>query len=322
MWRKARRFLALALLGLLLLAFAGSFAFNAFTQWGNQGPREAGVPGQFVAAGGGLTHYEAAGAGKVPVVLLHGFGMWSFTWRPTLSALGADGRFAAYAPDMKGFGFTERTPDSLYNVDGYARHIEEFIDALKLDRPILVGNSLGGAVALRVALDRPDRIRGLVLVDPATDNVPNWATGLARAAFIPPFNRTLIRAVWTRPSVMRSAVARLYADPKTVNLDEEVASLRKPLDQQGAEDALIGMLRTSSPPLPDDGLRALRIATLIVWGDTDRVVDVSKAGPLHDRLFGSRLVVYPHTGHLPHEEQRERFAADLIAFCGELVPRT
>jgi pimeloyl-ACP methyl ester carboxylesterase len=318
MGRKIRRVVRWVTIVVVVGLLGTSLVYNAFTAPKGLAPRDAGVPGQFVETAGGLMHYETAGTGPLPVVLLHGFGEWSFTWRSTLAALGADGRFTAYAPDMRGFGFSERTPDSLYNANGFAVSVGEFIDALKLDRPILAGNSLGGDVALRVAVARPGRLRGLVLVDAASFAAPpEWQQALSRIFFIPPFNRTGLR-LFVRYR-LRSALASAYADPRSVNLDEVVANVRKPLDQDGAEEALIAMVRTGAPPLADATIAAVRVPTLIVWGEQDTIVDVDAGRRLNRLIAGSRLVTYPRTGHIPQEEQRERFAADLLEFSSGLA---
>jgi pimeloyl-ACP methyl ester carboxylesterase len=270
--------------------------------------------------GGSLTHYETAGTGKLPIVLLHGFGWWSFTWRPLLAALGADARFTAFAPDMRGFGFTERPRDALYNIDGYVEHVIEFIAGLQLDRPVLVGNSLGGEVALRVAAERPDLVRGLVLLDATAYTDPSpLSQALPRLLFIPPFNRTVMRAVISRPAFVRANLERRYYNPSSVNLSEIVANLRKPFDQRGAEDAFIAMIRTRRPAMAAAIVRRVKAPTLIMWGENDAVVPVAVGRHLQSDIAGSRLVVYPRTGHAPQEEARERVAADLIAFCEPLA---
>lgn len=319
MWRKARRWSVRFLVGLAAVLLGSSLAFNALTRPKGLAPREAGVPGAFVDVEGSLTHYETAGAGKVPVVLLHGFGSWSYTWRPALAALGDDGRFTAYAPDMRGFGFTDRPPDALYNLDGFTRHVEAFIDALELDRPILVGSSLGGEVAIRVALDRPDRVRGLVLVAAAAYDSPSpLAQAAARVLFVPPFNRSFVR-IFSRWFI-GSVVDRAYYDTSTIDRESLVQNLRKPFQQRGAEDAWVAMVRQRVASVPAERVRTLRLPTLIVWGAEDEVIPVERGARLNSDIANSRLFVYPRTGHLPQEEARERFAADLLSFCGELAP--
>ena len=318
MWRKIRRVVGWLLLVWLIASFLGSMAYNAVTAPANLGPTEAGVPGEFVLVGNSLTHYEKAGAGDVAVVLLHGFATWSFTWRPTLTALGASGRFTAYAVDMRGFGFTERPGDALYNAEGYARHVEEFIDALGLEDPIIVGHSLGGDVALRVALARPGRVRGLVLVSAAVYlRVPWSASALARMSF-PPFHRTALRL--TASLFLNRALREAYFDPGSAGLSEVEVNIRKPLQQAGAEDAFLAMARSRSDAVPSAAIRQLRVPTLVVWGEEDGIVPLADGRRLAQEVPGAKLVTYPRTGHIPQEEARERFASDLIDFVAGVLP--
>ena len=99
------------------------------------------------------------------MVLIHGFGSNTYTWRRNVDELGR--RFRVFAIDLKGFGLTEKPKDGQYHLSAYTEHLLAFLDELKLEKPVLVGNSMGGAVALRLALLYPDRVGGIVLVDAA-----------------------------------------------------------------------------------------------------------------------------------------------------------
>src|SRR5439155_15032265 len=213
---------------------------------------------------------------------------------PLLSALGADGRFTAYAIDMRGFGFTDRPRDALYNTTGYAEHVLQFLDAMKIERAVLVGHSLGGEVALRLAAERPDRVSGLVLADATAYGSPSpWSQALQRLVFVPPFNRSLVRAVFSRPWYLRATLTRAYANTSTVDLSEVIAEIRKPLQQRGAEDALIAMVRTRSEPVTTAMVNRVRAPTLVIWGEDDKIVSVDTGRRLQREIEGSRLIVYP-----------------------------
>ena len=127
------------------------------------------------------THFVRKGDAGRPVVLVHGFGSSTYTWRKTVDALAP--RHRVYALDLKGFGLTAKPKDGQYHMDAYTRHLLGFLDAMKLDRPVLVGHSLGGAVVTRLALFHPDRVGGLVLEDPVPVSMPrvNGAELLKRA---------------------------------------------------------------------------------------------------------------------------------------------
>ena len=113
---------------------------------------------------------------------MHGFGSSTYTWRKSVDALAP--RYRVYALDLKGFGLTAKPKDGRYHMDAYTRHLLGFLDAMKLERPVLVGHSLGGAVVARLALLHPERVGGLVLEDPLPVEMPrvNGGEFLKRAA--------------------------------------------------------------------------------------------------------------------------------------------
>src|SRR5882757_2200393 len=117
-----------------------------------------------IPAAGLATIYHDEGTGS-PIVLLHGSGpgvsAWA-NWRLTIPALAK--RHRVLAPDVMGFGFTERPPSNRYDMDAWLKHLIGFLDALGLDRVGLVGNSFGSALALHLAARWPERVTRLVLM--------------------------------------------------------------------------------------------------------------------------------------------------------------
>jgi len=164
-------------------------------------------------------------------------------------------------------------------------------------------------------------VSGLVLADATAYGSPSpWSQALQRLVFVPPFNRSLVRAVFSRPWYLRATLTRAYANTSTVDLSEVIAEIRKPLQQRGAEDALIAMVRTRSEPVTTAMVNRVRAPTLVIWGEDDKIVSVDTGRRLQREIEGSRLIVYPRTGHVPQEEAREKFAADLIQFGAGLAP--
>jgi 2-hydroxy-6-oxo-6-(2'-carboxyphenyl)-hexa-2,4-dienoate hydrolase len=293
-------------------------------------------PEEFVMVGPVKTHFVAKGATGRPVVLLHGFGSSTYTWQKNLGELSK--RHRVYALDMKGFGLTAKPRDGEYHPDAYARHLLGFLDVMRLDRPVLVGHSLGGSVVARLALLHPERVAGLVLVAPA----PLWfrhAPGGPDARAIPtkpvaaadapvptgvaapaPARRVLpalLRAGITRQTV-ESALRAAFHDPRLIT-PEMVEAYYRPLTIEGAAEALAAML--NPPPLelavPLPPLRTLKVPTLVVLGQHDRVVPAQ--GERYARAIpGARRVVFAHSGHVPHEEEPEAFNARLIEFLDQV----
>lgn len=286
-------------------------------------------PEEFVNVDGISTHFVARGDGHPAIVLIHGFGSNTYTWRKNLDGL-AD-RFRVVAVDLKGFGLTEKPRDGQYHTAAYARHLEGFLDALKLERPILVGNSMGGAVALHLALTNPERVAGLVLVDsalpgsapPRLDPPGEPVEAAEQAPATRPAglrlrpNPLLLRALITRPMIERG-LRSSFRDPAIVT-PEMIDAYFIPTTLDGAMEALAAMM--NPPPeafVPLPPLESLRLPTLVVWGRHDRVIPVSVADVLSKRIPGARQVIFEDAGHLPHEERPDAFNDVLARFADEI----
>lgn len=123
--------------------------------------------GKSVIAAGLKTNYLEAGAGD-PVILIHGSGpgVTAYAnWRLCIPALAQ--RYRVLAPDIAGFGYTERKPDQVYDLDFWVRHLVEFMDAVGVERARFVGNSFGGALTLALTARHPERVDKLVLMGAA-----------------------------------------------------------------------------------------------------------------------------------------------------------
>ena len=257
--------------------------------------------------------YLVAGTGP-PLVLLHGAGDNALDWKWVMPALAATHR--VYAPDLPGSPDSPR-PAADYSPAFFERFVAAFVDALDIGQATFVGNSLGGLIALRLALSEPARVTALVLVDSAglgravnpvftSVNVP----GLGEAAM--PFWRTPIGAyqrAWGR-------TALLFAHPGRSVPHEWLEEQRRLALLPGYLEAHLTVLRALVSPFGQrevlvDNLPALKIPTLIVWGDRDRVFPQSQAREAISRLREGSLALIPKCGHMPHVEHPDHF---LVAF--------
>ncbi|MFN2463026.1 MAG: alpha/beta fold hydrolase [Candidatus Dormibacteria bacterium] len=255
-------------------------------------------------------HYDA-GAG-VPVILVHGFNHHAEAWVRNIGALTAAG-FRVLAIDLPGFG-RSGVPHMEYSLRGYADFLVAFMDALELRVAHLVGSSMGGAIALKAAIDRPDRVLTVTGADPAGmfETVPRtWA--LAGH----PVARALLRPLMGRRWLLERSHARAYHD-QALSTPLQVDVMAEAYAQPGYRDHILGMAETMLIG-PGGGtlweqLPELRRPALIVWGRQDRTLPVQHAYRAAHRVPGAELHIYDQCGHLPMYEQADAFNRDLVDF--------
>jgi pimeloyl-ACP methyl ester carboxylesterase len=255
-------------------------------------------------------------------VLLHGLTATHRYWIQNLEAL-AERRWVI-ALDLPGFGRSDK-PDVDYSIDYFVRVLMQFLDGKSIARAALVGNSMGGHIAMAAALRHPARVDKLVLVDPAgVTAVPLWllrvaswlalsAAGLVELAppRVPrPFVQALFAAVFpTRPDLAARYV-RAYA--------RAIASPEYPLHLRAAVRAARGV---TLRPLHAE-LHALVQPTLIIWGAKDLLLPARAARLLQRLIPNAQLVVYRESGHCPMVDQPARWNRDVNRFLdGEKVGR-
>ena len=261
--------------------------------------------------------YLTAGAGP-PLVLLHGDGESAFDWTWTMPALARTHR--VYAPDLPGSGGTGK-PAADYSPVFLERFAGAFLDALGVERAAVVGSSLGGLVALRLALSAPTRVTELVLV--GSSGLGRAVTPALVSLTAPGYGDLAIAWAGTPPGATQRALFRaglLFARPGRVPsawiseqrrlarlpgfLASQLAALRAELDPFGQRQREVLL----------DRLPKLEMPTLVVWGERDRVLPASQARDAYARLQKGSLELLPNCGHLPHVERPDLFLAALGPF--------
>lgn len=266
-----------------------------------------------IATGAFQTQYHDHGTsrpGQPPLLMLHGSGpgvsAWA-NWRLSLPVLSQQRR--VLAPDLVGFGDTERPAGIRYTMDGWVQQALDLLDALDLPQVDLVGNSFGGALALALTIRAPQRVRRLVLM--GSVGVP--------FAITPGLD-----AVWGyQPSIatMRGLLDLFAHDRSRVN--DELAQLRYEASiQPGYQEAFSAMFPAprqrwvDAMASPEAAIRALPQETLVLHGREDRVIPVSTSLTLADWIPNSQLHVFGHCGHwtqIEHTARFNRLVADFLA---------
>jgi pimeloyl-ACP methyl ester carboxylesterase len=265
----------------------------------------------YVRAGGVKTFVRSAGEGE-PVVLLHGLGASSYSWRYVLPALGE--RFQLHAPDWPGFGRSEQPWDFDYSLDGLARWLFAFMDVVGLERAALVGNSMGGMVSLACAAAAPGRVPRLALL-----GTPVYAENRPRLLW--PMRWPLIGRLYERllgPWAVGFIGRTAFVDPAivTAELREEYGMA---LRTRAGRRAVAQFIRNAVPKDAEARIRgyaALAAKTLVIVGDHDAVVDVPSAGRFARTLPDGELLVIRACGHAAQEEKPQEIISALGSFLG------
>lgn len=248
----------------------------------------AGMHAHYVDVGGHRLRYFLGGDGP-PLLLIHGIGSSSEDWALILRDLTRAHR--VYAPDLLGFGGSDKPPDGDYSIAAQTELMRGFMDAVHLGRADAGGVSMGGWVALRLAATHPERVQRLILADTAGLDFP---TTLTEASFAPQTMEEARHLLWLQSDeftrlpdfVVRDYLRRAKSGSPVLR-----ASMRSMLTRR---DVLDGKLQRVTMPV------------LLIWGTADRLVPPSTAARFQHELPQARLVMIPGCGHLAVIECRAK----------------
>ncbi len=224
-------------------------------------------------------HYLKAGSGP-PVVLIHGGASDSNDWAETMTSLSDS--YTLYAPDMLGYGLTERDKPGYY-LSEFVDFISDFIQTAGLGSTpfALVGHSLGGRICLEIALQHPEKVRRLVLIDSVGfARLARWGTFLGAAAY-----------------GIRKAMRKPQPYPRFLIRDGEDKDWRC-LDK----------------------LKTLKVPTLVIWSSRDPYYPLREAIQAKQLIPGVRFEVFPGYGHAPHAKNRDYFNKLLLSYLNHNQP--
>jgi len=239
----------------------------------------SGIESLNVKIGKRQAHYLKAGSGP-PVVLIHGGASDSNDWAETMTALSQS--YTLYAPDMLGYGLSDRDKTSYY-LSEFVDFTLGFIQALGLDSAALalVGHSIGGRVCLEIALQHPEKVRRLVLIDTVGfARLARWGTFLGAAAW-----------------AIREALGRRQPYPRFLKKDGEDKDWRC-LDR----------------------LTTLKVPTLVIWNSRDPYYPLREAIQAKQLIPEVRFEIFPGYGHAPHVKNRDYFNNLLLSYLNHDQP--
>ena len=270
---------------------------------------------KFIDVDGAHVHVRDQGnPNGIPVVLIHGAGGSLHVWEGWVRELGSKARLVSM--DLPGHGLTGAWPRQEYTVAAYVDFLAALVDKLGLDRFVLVGHSLGGAVAWTFAARQPQRVHQMILVDSAGENRdPPWPTRLARLPVLGDI------AIYFKPELwVRRKLLEAYADPANVTAErvKRNAELQR---FPGNREAALQRAR-SQKALDPAPLRRLTVPSLILWGAQDRWVPVADAFRFQSDIRSAQLKIFQALGHDPMEEDPVATAAVVAAFLKPIRPRS
>ena len=275
---------------------------------------------RFIEINGLDVHYQRFGDGDPAIILLHGFGASTFSWREVTAPLAQYGTVIAY--DRPAFGLTERPmPEEFGSQNPYTSAsnldiLRALLDANDIQKAILIGNSAGGTVATAFALEYPERVSGLVLVDAAIyqtgGRFPEWVKPILQTPQARRLGQLGIRSI-AGPSgddFLKSA----WHDPSRIT-PQIVEGYRRPLQVAHWDRALWEFTLAASPEDLAQRLGEISVPTLVVTGDDDRIVPTDLSIRLSQEIPSARLAVFSACGHVPQEECPDQF----LQVAGEFI---
>ncbi len=287
--RRLLRIVGLALVALVLVVTLVSLAYNVATR-GRAEPAASLYAGPFVMVDGHRVAYRSWGTTGSPIVLLGGFVVPSSVWGPVGTLLGRNHRVVAI--DMPPFGYSERRGP--YTLAAWVTLLQDTERALGIERPVIVGHSLGAATAVASALDDPAAVSGLVLLDgDALAGGNGWAARLAIDPYVTSAYRFLTGWDW----LFRRLLTAGYGRPGVRATDADVAEWQRPFRVEGTQAGLLSLARQGIVGLRLDDLRRVRTPSLVVWGADDSFDSVA-AGRASARALGAPFLLIPRAGHL------------------------
>ncbi len=281
-------------------------------------------PGRLVSLGGHRVYVRSAPAPEQgePALFVHGLEGSSRNWTDLIDLLRP--RLACDAVDLPGFGDSPPRPDRRYSIAALAQTVIALIERGGRGPVHLIGNSLGGAVCVKVAATRPGLIRTLTLISPALpDSRPRLDLLRFPVMSLPRVGTRLIRQYQVLPAERRVAdvITTCYSDPalfQQARFAAEVAELTRRDSLGYAAAVLAGSVRTLTAEFLRKGRHsawrdAARVAapSLVIYGSRDRLVDARMAGRAAHQFRDARIVVLPRTGHVAHMEHPGLVAAEI-----------
>ncbi len=257
---------------------------------------------QFISLGGMDVHFRDEGptADTLPLVLLHGTSSSLLTWDACSKEWIKDHRVIRM--DLPGFGLTGPNPEQDYSIKNYVAFLNSFLQERNVTQCYLAGNSLGGLIAFHFAAIYPEKVKKVILIDPAGYPIHNAKGSLAFTLGRIPVLKNILTII-TPISIVRKSLEDAYGNKSLVNNDL-VEQYRDMACREGNRKALL--IRLQNDQSGDTALLSkLTMPTLVIWGASDQLIPVDNAYKFQRDLPADTLAILQNVGHVPMEETPE-----------------
>ncbi|MDQ0269837.1 alpha/beta fold hydrolase [Cytobacillus purgationiresistens] len=248
-------------------------------------------------------HYEMEGSGK-PLIILHGLGNSSQSWKKQLDGL--KNQFTVIAWDAPGYGKSSDQKEPYTSFSQFADILNAFIDKLGYDSVYLLGHSMGSAIALDFTYRFPEKVDSLVIAD-----ATRGAAGQSEEENLKKLHRRINNIKNLSPNeIAKQRVKELLApnpQPEVKAEAERIMAQVRPMGYISVSNSLFSLNQM-------DILPSIIVPTLVICGELDKATPVSESEIFHDLIPNSRLVIIPNTGHLCYQEDSEGFNSEIIGF--------
>ena len=302
---------------LLLAALAALFfwGYAPDTQAAQMERKYSNSASRFAELEPGLrVHYRDEGKPDgQPLVLIHGSNASLHTWEQWVAILGKDYRVISL--DLPGHGLTGNNPAGVYDNASYVSVVDRLLTKLNVDKAVIGGNSMGGGVSWLYALEHPEKVEALLLVDASgqpyakSGNTP-LGFRLMRMPVLKEAARFIAPRSIFESSVKTSMSVQSKIDDKLIDRYSELN--RYPGNREATMQRFANF--KSMTPGTKERLAGIKVPVLILWGAEDNLIPVSAAQWFADAMPQARLIIYPAVGHIPMEEIPEKSAADVKAW--------
>src|SRR6266404_2992867 len=268
----------------------------------------------FTTVDGVRIHFQEAGNENAPpVILIHGFISSNLIWSDVLLPLAMAG-FRVIAPDLPGYGYSDKPSDGEYTIESQARAVLGLMGRLEIEKATIVGASYGGAVAATMALDYPQRVERLVLIGAVTNDEPKKKM-LLRISRLPVIGDIVTPLFLGSRWILRKRTEQVYRRIGHPLDEHKLEARHHLLATANVHRAMLRTARRWSANRISRNASLIRSPTMLVWGDTDTHIPISEAYQLRDAIPNARLIIFRNCGHLPPTEYPEKFVEVVTDFC-------